>query len=258
MAYTTTKVQKDVYILEDEGDNTCYLIVGKKRAVLIDTGMGLESPLKEIIKITKLPVSLLLTHTHIDHSFYMNQFEKVWVSEKETPFPDKKSIENELIYVMDKQKLFLDENIILEVLEVEGHTMGSVSYLDKKRGLVFVGDMIGGGCGVWMQMPTSSTVEKYYESLRKFYNRILEMGNEPLFMTGHRKQQFGYPQGSRNNPVNMEMIKDMLELCTLILRGKSLFDEFPIKYIVGEEAVITKNRKAEMVLRKDRIFKGEN
>src|SRR3954469_266484 len=44
-----------------------YLIVGKDRALLLDTGMGMASIKKIVSELTSLPVIVLNTHTHADH-----------------------------------------------------------------------------------------------------------------------------------------------------------------------------------------------
>ena len=44
-----------------------YLIVGEKRALLFDTGMGISDIKKVTAELTKLPIFVLNSHTHNDH-----------------------------------------------------------------------------------------------------------------------------------------------------------------------------------------------
>ncbi len=44
-----------------------YLIVGRKRALLFDTGMGISDIKKVTTELTKLPIIVLNSHTHDDH-----------------------------------------------------------------------------------------------------------------------------------------------------------------------------------------------
>src|SRR5437899_214882 len=44
-----------------------YLIMGRKRAVLFDTGMGISDIKKVTAELTQLPVSVVNSHTHNDH-----------------------------------------------------------------------------------------------------------------------------------------------------------------------------------------------
>jgi glyoxylase-like metal-dependent hydrolase (beta-lactamase superfamily II) len=44
-----------------------YLVVGTRRAVLFDTGMGIANIDQPVARLTQLPVSVLNSHTHHDH-----------------------------------------------------------------------------------------------------------------------------------------------------------------------------------------------
>jgi hypothetical protein len=44
-----------------------YLIVGDKRALLFDTGMGISDVKKVTAELTKLPIVVVNSHTHDDH-----------------------------------------------------------------------------------------------------------------------------------------------------------------------------------------------
>ena len=45
----------------------CYLILGTKRAVLFDTGMGISNIRAVVESLTTLPVTVVNSHTHNDH-----------------------------------------------------------------------------------------------------------------------------------------------------------------------------------------------
>src|SRR5215813_2666907 len=55
-----------------------YLIVGEKRAVLFDTGMGISDIKKVTTELTKLPVIVLNSHTHDDHVGGNWQFQTIY------------------------------------------------------------------------------------------------------------------------------------------------------------------------------------
>jgi glyoxylase-like metal-dependent hydrolase (beta-lactamase superfamily II) len=54
-----------------------YLIVGKQKALLFDTGMGLDSISLLAKELTTLPITVLNSHTHYDHIGGNNEFENV-------------------------------------------------------------------------------------------------------------------------------------------------------------------------------------
>src|SRR6202167_2733965 len=56
-----------IYEPHQAEETISYLIVGAKRALLFDTGMGIGDLRKVIAQLTKLPVIVLNSHTHNDH-----------------------------------------------------------------------------------------------------------------------------------------------------------------------------------------------
>ena len=60
-----------------------YLVVGTERAALIDSGMGIGNLRDEIRKITALPVIVLNTHYHWDHTGANAQFDDIALNEIE-------------------------------------------------------------------------------------------------------------------------------------------------------------------------------
>lgn len=66
----------------------CYLLCGTKRAILIDTGLGVSN-LKDVVDcLTRLPVTVVTTHAHWDHigghrhfaRFAVHEAEQDWLS----------------------------------------------------------------------------------------------------------------------------------------------------------------------------------
>src|SRR5882762_5898038 len=44
-----------------------YLIIGSEKALLFDTGMGLDSIQSVVKELTSLPITVVNSHTHFDH-----------------------------------------------------------------------------------------------------------------------------------------------------------------------------------------------
>ena len=55
-----------------------YLILGKKQALLFDTGMGISDLKKVVTELTHLPILVLNSHTHNDHVGSNWQFERIY------------------------------------------------------------------------------------------------------------------------------------------------------------------------------------
>lgn len=60
-----------------------YLLLGRERALLLDTGLGVGNLRREVEALTDLPVSVALTHVHWDHIGGCAQFAAPAVHEAE-------------------------------------------------------------------------------------------------------------------------------------------------------------------------------
>ena len=57
-----------------------YLVKGRERAALIDTGCGFGSLRAEVDRRNELPLIVLLTHGHQDHAMGAGEFEEVYLT----------------------------------------------------------------------------------------------------------------------------------------------------------------------------------
>lgn len=68
--FTVEKIDETTYAISEYGhweETHCYLLLGLKSAVLIDTGLGVAD-IKEVVDgLTFLSVRVLTTHVHWDH-----------------------------------------------------------------------------------------------------------------------------------------------------------------------------------------------
>ena len=146
-----------------------YLIVGKKRALEFDTGMGISDIKKVISELTNLPIIVLNSHTHDDHVGGNWQFDTIYGMDTDftrknaqgsredaqaeiTPdqicgtLPtgfDAKSYATKpwkiTAYMHDGDKFDLGGRTI-EVIATPGHTPDAISLIDRANGLLFTGD----------------------------------------------------------------------------------------------------------------------
>ena len=61
-----------------------YLILGDKKAVLLDTGLGIGDMKRLVCELTNLAVVVLNSHTHFDHLGDNHQFDTMYAMD--TPF----------------------------------------------------------------------------------------------------------------------------------------------------------------------------
>ena len=146
-----------------------YLIVGRKQALLFDTGMGISDLRSLTAELTKLPIIVLNSHTHDDHVGDNWQFTTVYGMDTDftrknasgsrddaqaeiTPdqicgtLPkgfDPKNYATKpwkiTAYIQDGARFDLGGRTI-EVIATPGHTPDAISLIDRANGLLFTGD----------------------------------------------------------------------------------------------------------------------
>lgn len=140
------------------GRTIVYLVLGDEKALLFDTGWG-NADLKAYVgTITQLPVMVVNSHAHPDHIGGNLQFDIVWIGENEVDSTDPIiPLDNQVKFPLCEdirrgdgyQFDFLKNGEIinlggreLEVVEIPGHTQGSIGLLDYKTRLLLSGDAI--------------------------------------------------------------------------------------------------------------------
>jgi glyoxylase-like metal-dependent hydrolase (beta-lactamase superfamily II) len=147
-----------------------YLIVGQKRALLFDTGMGISNIKKVAEELTSLPLSVINSHTHNDHVGDNWRFSDIYGMDtaftRENAKGSSADAQAELApgeicgelpsgfdpksyatrsfkithWLHGGEKIDLGGRA-LEVIATPGHTPDSISLWDAANGLLFTGDM---------------------------------------------------------------------------------------------------------------------
>lgn len=140
------------------GRSLSYLIEGAEQALLMDTGFGIANLKKQIELLTDLPLIVINSHVHPDHSGGNAQFPFVYVSQKEVPdmkpvyFPEdafpqpqceevKKAQGYKFTALNSSEKIDLGGRT-LQVVEIPGHTAGSIALLDSRTRILLSGDAL--------------------------------------------------------------------------------------------------------------------
>ena len=77
--YKVVEFDDGIARIEGTGSAFCYLIEGRKRALLIDAMTGLGNLRKYVRTLTRLPVTLVCTHGHFDHIGGALDFGEAWI-----------------------------------------------------------------------------------------------------------------------------------------------------------------------------------
>ena len=237
---------------DHEVTGSCHFLEVGNTKGLIDCGMEQGN---NIYQNAELPVGyheidyVLLTHAHIDHLLSGDVFEKYYMSKKDVPLlprlndgTGKNFTEKDVIDIKDGDVIDLGGGVKIEVAEVEGHTPGSVVFIDRAHKCMFTGDAFG----LWMQVPLARPISEYKAAVLRLKEKLQKPGyTELAFLGGHRRQEGGEDPQDKYVPNSYEKIDDMLTLCDLILEKKIEAKPFPMKF--GEPAFISTYKTAYMV-----------
>lgn len=119
---------------------TLYLIEGEAKAVLLDAGTSIPKLDKIVKRITKKPVSLLLTHGHGDHAGAAGCFDELWMNTADQGML--RNYKGTVHHIENGQRFDLGGRV-LEAFYTPGHTSGSVTFLEVGTDKGYSGDAYG-------------------------------------------------------------------------------------------------------------------
>lgn len=172
--YQTTKISEELYCIKEVCSTNLYLLIDEQNALLIDTGYGYGDLMKQIRSITDKPLLVAVTHGDPDHALGSFQFPEVLIhpadisdlrlnddpSFKQVTIDYRKTKIADLEQKMDVKRYLQSSlkhtkwipitegdtidlgNMQLRILEIPGHSKGSVAFYEANRGWLFTGDTI--------------------------------------------------------------------------------------------------------------------
>ena len=245
--YTLEKISDNIYRIEDYNSvrgrgsytntmgqteyNNCsdmYLIVGRSKALLIDLSNNIHwaddaaESLRSLVNKYAQGRELVITITHLhgDHlgmlpAYFDDTQVRFWVPKSEFAkwkfFPKKRTT-----FFADNASIDLGGTVI-KTLKVEGHTPGSTLFFVEGRDIVFTGDAIGSGNGVWIFSAEGfSQYKRGIAKLIKFINNPANGINKDklVIQSGHSVQ---IP--AEIETLGIQYILDMSELIRRIEAG---------------------------------------
>lgn len=199
--YKVKKLMDDVYCIRNSFVNTI-LAVGKSRALLFDTGFGFADLKKAVEEITELPLTVVASHGHNDHIGGNWLFdEPIYIHEKDLEPAGRHGSPSYRAFAYDSIKkfqrilfwlpclprglsredyagtetfnnyktiregeLFDLGGFTLEVVELPGHTPGSIGLYCREKKLMLTSDAINET--VYLFLPESTSLDTYIQSLK--------------------------------------------------------------------------------------------
>lgn len=191
--FQVQEVGPRTWAIDDQGQDTIYLVEGGERALLIDTGWGIGDLPALVHSLTDRPVTVVNSHGHPDHACGDGQFPQVYVGEA-----DLRLVEG---LQQAENRRFLAENVIasmapadfdlsawvamaatlaplshghvfdlggrrLETIALPGHSPGGLCFLDRVHRQLFTGDSILAG-PIWMHLRETLPLRQFEANLKE-------------------------------------------------------------------------------------------
>ena len=171
--FTLEQIDADTHIISEYRhweETHCYLLEGKERCLLIDTGLGICNISEEVKKLTDKRITAVATHIHWDHigghqyypDFYAHEAELDWLTggfplSMETirdmvtdrcDLPEGYQVNTYQFFQGVPTQVLKDGDTIdlggrkITVLHTPGHSPGHICFWEADRGYLFTGDLV--------------------------------------------------------------------------------------------------------------------
>lgn len=189
--FKVEKKEHDIYMIDAPLRVKSYVVLGKEKAMVIDTTNGIGSLMEKVRQITDLPLIVVNTHGHPDHAGGNVEFEEVYlhpaddevfrqmvtkefrqadieaIMQKDAPPMVDALLDFKEDYIpMEDGQVFDLGDRTLRVIHTPGHTKGCCCLLDEKTGLLFSGDSVS-WAETWLYLDYSTDLKTYKASLEK-------------------------------------------------------------------------------------------
>lgn len=194
--FSVEKIDANTYSISEYRhweETHAYLLLGRDKALLIDTGLGICDISRVVKKLTDLSVAAVATHVHWDHigghryypEFYAHEAELEWLNGKfplrlemvremvldRCDVPEEFRVEEYEIFQGMPTRVLQDGDTIdsggrvLKVYHTPGHSPGHMCFWEQETGYLFTGDLVY--LGELFAYYPSTDPEAYLESMER-------------------------------------------------------------------------------------------
>ena len=198
-----------------------YLVEGEERAVLIDSGFGVGDLAGFVKALSDKPVTVLLTHGHLDHAFGAAAFDDVRMSPLDAPVLRAHQILSEGVLqearaqgrltvpapdpqafgVLSDGEVFNLGDLHVRSLAVPGHTPGSTAFLIAEERVLITGDAANQRTFLFHE--EAASVSAYQESLARLRRDTAGLYDRVYVSHG-------------SGDTSVDLLEDLDALCTRI------------------------------------------
>ncbi len=148
----------------EDGMVRFFVLEGSEKALMIDSGMNVPDAKEYAEGLTDKSISLLNTHADPDHISGNKAFERVYMNPAEEENYRAHGGACEIIPICEGDLIDLGDRP-LEIIEIPGHTPGSVAILDINNRALYSGDSVQDS-NIFM-FGQFRNIDRYIESVRK-------------------------------------------------------------------------------------------
>lgn len=265
--YTIQRITKEIYAIDEFGTDLMYLVTGQEKAMLVDTGAGIGKLKDTVSRLTDKPVFIVNTHGHMDHAMGNAEFGTAYMNEKDWYLAGGEYITEERwknfciktmkesyytgpdisalppkhpegLLPVKEGDVFDLGGIQFEVMEVPGHTPGSIVLLDSQNRILISGDAVV-STPILIFDDYSTTVEEYHRALLKLKKREKEFD---LILPGHFLR-----------PVSKRYLYDLIICAEHIMDGTVLVEDEDFSHMATARTIKGVFGKASIVFNEDHI-----
>lgn len=212
--FTVTEIDPRTFAISEYGHWEkvhSFLLIGEDRAILIDTGLGIDHIKRITDQLTELPIVVITTHVHADHIGSHGQFQTIYVHKQDEnwlvngiqglsldqirldmsrditlPVPDTFNPETYTPF-QGKPTALIEEGDVVDIggrsvmiMHTPGHSPGHISVFEQATGYLFTGDLLYDVTPVYAFYPSTSPVD-----LVRSLERIAEIPNVTKVFGSH-------------------------------------------------------------------------
>lgn len=248
--FITTKISEHITVIRSRSGELMYLIEGSERAALIDTCIGVGGLQSLVEGLTRKPVTVLISHGHIDHAMGAPEFASVYMNHKDIPlYRSQCSIAQRRSYAganigaeaaQMTDDTFVPEapdypfeeypanpsfdlgGIHVDAYAFPGHTKGCMVFLIREERILILGDACNNATFLFDDM--CSSVARYKTQVQDIAGR-LEGKYDRVFIMHHVME------------VQPDILAQMADVCDDVIDG--IADNLPFEFM-GKKAMIAK------------------
>lgn len=248
--FSAEKINDKITVIRSRSGELMYLVEGSERAALIDTCIGVSGLKTLVERLTPKPVTVLVSHGHIDHAMGAPEFASAYMDPRDIPLyqsqcsiaerrgyaggnagseaaqmPDSVFVPAAPDYAFEAypENMSFDlGGIHVDAYAFPGHTRGCMVFLIREERILILGDVCNNATFLFDEVCSSvaayrAQVQDTAGQLEGLYDRIFAM---------HHVME-----------LQPDILPQMIGVCDDIIGGRA--DDLPFQFM-GKRAMIAK------------------